>query len=142
MREFRPGTAVLTTLTAVLWLLPMLASAAGTKGSPDVREVTRTEVLAFSSASDAPLLLDVRSAEEFAGGHIAGAVHIPHAEIRARFAELGQPPREVVVYCRSGRRAGIAAEVLVESGFTVGHLTGDMLGWEEAGLPVTSAVRP
>jgi rhodanese-related sulfurtransferase len=49
--------------------------------------------------------------------------------------ELG-PAREVVVYCERGGRAAKAADVLRDAGFTVRHLTGDMSGWREQGLPV------
>ncbi len=67
---------------------------------------------------DGALLLDVRSDLEFEQGHLKGAMHIPHTQIQQRIAEL-QPWKEkgIVLYCKSGHRAGIAAEVLKSNGF-------------------------
>ena len=83
---------------------------------------------------DAPLILDVRTPAEFAEGHLPGAINIPYDELASRLDELG-PERnaEVIVYCRSGRRAGLAESVLVETGFSnVRDLTGHWLGWPGA----------
>jgi rhodanese-related sulfurtransferase len=100
-----------------------------------VAEVSPQQVLAFEGRADAPLVLDVRSAEEFASGHVPGARHVPYDQVEARLAELG-PPREVVVYCERGPRASKAAAALGAAGFTVRHLTGDMSGWRAQGLPL------
>lgn len=65
------------------------------------------------------VLLDVRSAGEFASGHIDGAVLLPHDEITARI-ETVVPVKTtpVFVYCRSGRRSGIAVEAMKALGYT------------------------
>jgi phage shock protein E len=63
------------------------------------------------------VLLDVRSPEEFAAGHLPGAINIPVAEVRARAAEIGARDRPVVTYCRSGGRSARAAATLRELGF-------------------------
>jgi phage shock protein E len=68
------------------------------------------------------LLLDVRSASEFASGHIDGAVNIPHTQISERTGEIldsqgGDPHKPIVLYCRSGHRAGLAKRDLEEAGF-------------------------
>ena len=83
------------------------------------------------------VLLDVRTPEEFAAGHIPGAVNIPHDQLPNRLAELaGAKDKEVVVYCRSGRRSAIAQETLTSQGFkSVKHLEGDMLKWQEEKRP-------
>lgn len=103
-----------------------------------VPDVTREELLALLERDAVPLLLDVRTAEEFARGHIGRARNISHEQIGDRLDEIGEfKERRVVLYCRSGRRAGIAASVLREAGFTdLAHLDGDMNGWLETGLPV------
>lgn len=83
------------------------------------------------------LVLDVRTPAEYAAGHVPGAINIPHESIAAQL-ELLQRHRDqpVVLYCQSGRRATLAAEVLERAGFSgLKHLTGDMPGWREAGLP-------
>jgi len=83
-------------------------------------------------------VLDVRTPEEFEGGHVPGALNVPHDQIERRLAEL-EPyrDREVVLYCRSGRRAGVASETLAAAGFAhLLHLSGDMSGWRAEGRPV------
>jgi len=68
-------------------------------------------------------VLDVRSKQEFAKGHIAGAVHIPFIQLSARVAEL-DTARPVVAYCRSGNRSARACAYLRRRGFTVANLRG------------------
>lgn len=81
-------------------------------------------------------VLDVRSPEEFATGHVPGAVNVPYDQIAARMSEVPKN-KDVVLYCRSGRRAGIAADVLAANGYTrLSHLEGDMPAWIEKGRPV------
>jgi len=63
-------------------------------------------------------VLDVRTADEFQGGHVPGAINIPYDQVAARSAELGPKGKPVLLYCRSGRRSGIAAPELVKQGFT------------------------
>jgi rhodanese-related sulfurtransferase len=95
----------------------------------------QSQVLAARIASgEAPLILDVRTPAEFAEGHIPGAINIPHDELAGRVEELGvERNAEVVVYCGSGRRAGLAESVLVETGFSNVHdLNGHWLGWSGA----------
>jgi len=62
-------------------------------------------------------VVDVRTPAEFAAGHVPGAVNIPFDEIDRRQAEIGPPSTPVLVYCRSGRRSGIASQTLREKGF-------------------------
>jgi len=84
------------------------------------------------------MLIDVRSPEEFAEGHIPGAVNMPYDAIDDFINELeGNKDKPIIVYCRSGRRAKLAMKVLEALEFSeVMHLEGDMLGWSAAGLPV------
>ena len=63
--------------------------------------------------------IDVRSAGEFDAGHVEGAVNIPHTEIVERISEVtGDKDATLYLYCRSGRRSGIAADALAEAGFS------------------------
>ena len=84
------------------------------------------------------LLIDVRSPQEFADGHIPGAVNMPHDSINDYIADLeGHKDKPIIIYCRSGRRAQLAMKVLQDMDFSeVMHLEGDMLGWSAAGLPI------
>ena len=85
------------------------------------------------------LVIDVRSAEEYAAGHVPGAVNIPYDQVASRLAEIPKD-KDVVLYCRSGRRSGLAAETLEANGYKdLQLLQGDMPGWEKAGLPVEVA---
>jgi len=84
------------------------------------------------------VVLDVRSAAEFAAGHVPGAVNVPHDQIDARLDELATlRDKDVVVYCHTGRRAALAVETLTRHGFTrLEHLSGDMQGWSAEHRPV------
>ena len=75
------------------------------------------------------LLLDVRTREEFSGGHITGAVNIPVQELDGRIGEIESKDRPVVVYCRSGLRSGRAASMLVRGGYHSVHDLGAMGRW-------------
>lgn len=81
-------------------------------------------------------LIDVRTPEEFAEGHLAGAINIP----LDRFDPETLPDAEgaqIVLYCRSGRRSGIAAEKLAQaSSSTALHLDGGIIAWAAEGLSV------
>ena len=65
------------------------------------------------------LWIDVRSAEEYATEHVSPAVNIPHTEIAARIGEVTtDKDAEIYLYCRSGRRSGLAKDVLEQAGYT------------------------
>jgi phage shock protein E len=82
------------------------------------------------------LVLDVRTPQEYAEGHVPGAVNVPYDQLASRLAEIPKD-KDVVLYCKSGRRAGIAADVLAANGYTrLSHLEGDMPAWIEKGHPV------
>ncbi len=107
------------------------------KDVAEVRNVSASETRELRSASSPPLLLDVRSDEEFQAGHIAGAIHIPHTELAARLSEVQVPDAGVIVYCQKGPRARMAEQTLVEHGVAgVMHLQDGFSGWEAASLPV------
>ena len=83
-------------------------------------------------------LIDVRSPQEFAEGHIPGAVNMP-VESFDPAAVPQDVGVETVLYCRSGRRSAVAADLLAgATGQPVRHLDGGILAWEAAGQPVES----
>ena len=106
-------------------------------GNPDP-VIASSELAARIESGTAPLILDVRTPEEYSAGHIPGAINISHTELGERLGELEEHKNEeIVVHCRSGHRAGLAETVLVDAGFTgVRDLDGHMLQWEENGYPV------
>ena len=75
------------------------------------------------------LLVDVRTPEEFAEGHIDKAVNIPVAQLASRISELGAKDTTIVLYCRSGMRSSRAASTLQEKGFTKVYDLGPMSKW-------------
>jgi rhodanese-related sulfurtransferase len=84
-------------------------------------------------------VLDVRTPEEFAAGHVPGAVNVPYDQVASRLAEIPKN-KDVVLYCRSGRRTELAGEALKANGYTkLEHLQGDMQAWLKDGRPVEGA---
>ena len=71
-----------------------------------------------AQASDKPLVVDVRTPEEFRGGAFPGAVNIPLDELQNRIGELGSKSREITLYCASGARSAYAQRYLQQMGFT------------------------
>lgn len=69
------------------------------------------------------LVLDVRTAIEFAAGNIPGAVNIPVDELRSRLGEL-DPARPIIAYCQVGMRGYLATRILLQNGFNVRNLSG------------------
>lgn len=104
------------------------------KGKLDV--ISAADLLAHRNQY---LVLDTRSAKEFAEGHIAGAINIPHTEVANKLKQLKETNKTIVVHCRSGRRALVAEQALLDAEFTnLKHLEGDMKGWLGQQLPVVS----
>lgn len=83
------------------------------------------------------LLLDVRSAQEYANdGHIAGSTLIPLPELERRVREL-PTDRPIVCICRSGNRSTTACDLLARQGFTqLRNVQGGMIDWARAGYPI------
>lgn len=76
-----------------------------------------------------PLVLDVRTPEEFALGHVPNALNIPVQELRERHGELGAKHTPIVIYCRSGARSATAAGLLQNLGYSNVTDIGAMSNW-------------
>lgn len=101
--------------------------------------ITQKQFLTLQKSATPAIVLDVRSVEEFNAGHIAGAINIAHSSIEENIEQLTSfKDKTIVVYCRSGRRAGIVETYLAKKGFQLKHLEGDMKGWQAANLPVVT----
>lgn len=111
----------------------VLVAGAAVAAEPVAAPVTQ-EALVERQQVDADLVvLDVRSPDEFAAGHVPGAINIPHDRIGDRLAEVPRD-KDVILYCQSGRRAGLAAQALAEQGYTrLFHLEGDIAAWKANG---------
>lgn len=97
--------------------------------------------LAALEAVDAgALLVDVRSLEELADGFLEGAIHIPHAQILQGLEQRGvAKSTPIVLYCRSGNRAGIALDALERAGYSAVTNGGGYDGLRAAALALASA---
>jgi rhodanese-related sulfurtransferase len=127
-------------------ILPSVAGAliaglalAGEPNPPpaEVAPMTQEQLLEHqANHPDHLFVLDVRTPAEYAEGHVPGAVNVPHDQLASRIAEVPKD-KDVVLYCRSGRRAALAADVLTAHGYTrLSHLEGDMQAWVEKGRRV------
>lgn len=95
--------------------------------------MTASQLKAELASERPPLVLDVRSKKEWAGGHLAGAVHVPVDDLREHLASIPKD-RRLVVHCRSGFRAHLALRVLKQEGYEdVRNLTGGWVSLEAEG---------
>lgn len=97
------------------------------------REVSREE--ARKLVEEGAQLVDVRAEHEWEAGRIAGAVHVPLAQLPERLGEIDRD-RPVVVYCRGGNRSSMATAALADAGYDAAKLTEGVVGWEREGLPM------
>ncbi len=109
---FSRGLFVVGFVLVVAFFVRDFAGQPATATGPDGASVA--EMIAAEG-----LIVDVRTPEEFAGGAYEGAVNIPHDQVDARIDEFGtDKSKPIVLYCRSGGRAGKAEKVLKSHGFT------------------------
>jgi len=86
------------------------------------------------------LLVDVRSASEFASGHVPGAINIPMDQIEVRLPDLG-PNLPLVLVCQSDQRARMTAHLLAPCRSHITVLEGGTKAWAQAGLPLVASVK-
>ncbi|QDE82273.1 molybdopterin biosynthesis protein MoeB [Myxococcus xanthus] len=103
----------------------------------EIREVSVDDVKRLLDARASVRLLDVREADEYAGGRLPGALHIPRGYLELRVESQVQRDEELVVYCAGGTRSALAAKTLKELGYErVASLAGGYNRWSDAALPV------
>ena len=117
-----------------LLLAVMLLTACGQDKENDQGAVyvniTAEEAKQIMDSEEGYIILDVRTQEEYDQGHIPGAIVISHEEIEEKAEEvLTDKDQLILVYCRSGRRSKIAAEALVELGYTNIKEFGGIIDW-------------
>ena len=99
----------------------ILLSSCGTPGSSSsgYRQISMDEAVKMMRDEKNYIILDARRPDEYAEGHIPGAINVPNEEIgTAEIAELPDKSQMILVYCRSGRRSKAASEKLVKLGYT------------------------
>ena len=117
---------------AIPALLVMMRSHASADGA-----ITPTQAAALIQNKKDIQLIDVRTAGEYAAGHLANAKLIPVQEFAQRLAEIDKN-KPVLLYCRSGHRSGNALKILQDNGYKdAKHVEGGINAWQAAGLPVT-----
>ena len=118
----------------LLFLAVMILTACGQDKENDQEAVymniTAEEAKEIMDTEEGHIILDVRTQEEYNQGHIPGAILIPDTDIKDKAEEvLTDKDQLILVYCRSGRRSKIAAETLVELGYTNIKEFGGIIDW-------------
>ena len=120
-------------------LLPILLTAlmlpgctgAGNSTNNTYRQISMDEAIAMMAEETGYIILDVRRADEYAAGHIPGAINVANESIGTdEIPELPEKKQLIMVYCRSGRRSKEAAEKLVKLGYTNIVEFGGILDWK------------
>ena len=115
---------------AVAALLAALLAACGASSKPSYRQITADEAAQMLQEETGFVLLDVRTQEEYASGHIPGAICIPNETIGSEeIPELPDKDQLILVYCRSGNRSKQASQKLAEQGYTNVVEFGGINGW-------------
>lgn len=124
--------ALVFVISGALLLWPLLQRRLSPAREIDTLDATRL------LNKENPLVLDVREANELAGGRLPNALHIPLSQLKDRGAELAKHvARPVIVYCDRGTRGGAAVAALSRLGFTRAQsLRGGFRAWKDAGLPL------
>jgi rhodanese-related sulfurtransferase len=125
-------------LTLLLAVLGLNTACSQNYENYDVKEFA--ELITDSNV----VILDVRKADEFAEGHITGAILID--QFQSDFLEQAQvklpKDKTIAIYCRSGRRSANAAGKLADVGYKCVNLKGGIIAWKEANMPVTKEDNP
>jgi phage shock protein E len=122
-------------VTVLMAACSMGPAASSPKSTPLPADLDVAAAASLRGQSDV-VMLDVRTPEEYAQGHIPGVTLIPLDQVEARLAEIPKD-KTVIVTCRSGNRSAQAAQLLREKGYeNVHNMLGGFAAWEKAGYPV------
>ena len=106
-------------LSFILSLMLLSSCTAPGSSSSSYRQVSMDKAVKMMKDEKNYIILDVRRPDEYAEGHIPGAINVPNEEIgTAEISELPDKSQLIFVYCRSGRRSKEASEKLVKLGYT------------------------
>lgn len=124
-------TKIISKATAVFAITLMAFGA-------QAKNISQDELTQQLKSDNKPVVIDVRTAGEYADGHVPGAINIPHSEMKKRMGEISNlKDKDIVLYCRSGKRAGIAKDILTTGGFSkLSHLDGDFNAWSANKMPM------
>ena len=109
----------------------LLTSCSSSKNTSGYRQISMNEAVKMMKNEKNYIILDVRRPDEYAEGHIPGAINVPNEDIgTAEIPELPDKAQLILVYCRSGRRSKEASEKLVKLGYTNVVEFGGILDWK------------
>ena len=112
-------------------LSALLLTACAPGNSLGYKQITMSEAVKMMETENNYIILDVRRADEFAEGHIPGAINVANEVIGTEeIPELTDKSQLILVYCRSGRRSKEASEKLVKLGYTNIVEFGGILDWK------------
>lgn len=115
----------------ILGVALLLSACASSNKEASYKQITMEEAVALMKESEDYIILDVRTEEEFAGGHIQGAVCVPNETIGDEaIEELPDKAQMILVYCRSGNRSKQASQKLADMGYTNIIEFGGIIDWE------------
>ena len=118
-------------LPFVLSIMLLSACTAPGASGGSYRQITMDEAVEMMKKESGYIILDVRRPDEYAKGHIPGAINLPNESIgTAEIPELPDKAQLILVYCRSGRRSKEASEKLVKLGYTNIVEFGGILDWK------------
>ena len=125
MKKLKGLIIVLSILLSLFGL-----TACGGENNNSYEQITAEQAKTIMDTENDYIIIDARTTEEFAEGHIKDAILIPEYEIADR-AEKELPDKDqlILVYCRSGRRSKIASEELVKLGYTNVKEFGGIIDW-------------
>ena len=122
---------IIIAVLAMLMLIPLLVGCSGGNSKNAYEQITPAEAKALMDSEEGYIILDVRTPEEFADGHIEGAILIPDYEIGEKAESiLTDKDQLILVYCRSGRRSKNAANELATLGYTNIKELGGINDWK------------
>ncbi len=94
-----------------------------------LKKVVKKEVDYHGLVAEGAILVDVRTPPEFARGSVPGAKNVPYENLLQKMDAFGTHDQTVIVFCESGRRAGLAKEILVQQGWKEVHNMGSHRDW-------------
>lgn len=105
-----------------------------------MRECTIADLAA--AHADGAIVVDVREREEYAQGHVPGAILIPTGEVAVRMNDIPKDAGRVFVICATGNRSRGSADQLESAGYDACSVRGGTMGWAKAGHPLVTGMSP
>lgn len=125
------------TLRALAFALGLsLLGSVSAHADPGFASLPMPEAVSVMQQEHAPLIVDVREPDEYAAGHVPGAINVPLGQV-GEWAQDRPKDEAMLVICQSGRRSLKASQELAARGFTrVTNVEGGFRAWKERGMPV------